>query len=309
MRIKRREKRVISTTHLDLHNERISKEALEQMAEQISKNPVPVNVEHNPLLPPIGRVVSASVEPTKDGEYALVGLVEIFDESSYATILNAESVIPSDETINALMTVDKELDFSQQLEADIRYDPRNYSEERVKAFCFENSRTLTLKDKLVARKAVEPPSVIWLTLLTPLVYFFAKGFFTKIGERLGEKVANELINAYESFKTSLVCLLNSRTKSDVPVLLLEFEHPITAAKVEGAVKSKSKVVVQNALDRTHELFVIVEYLIKNNPALKFERIQFVFNPKTKRWALNYLILDSGEILFGNYWSSSRRKKK
>lgn len=61
---------IASTTHIDRHNERMAKSALEGMAEQIKKKFIPQLIEHDPNQH-IGVILYGEVFQLKDGEYAL----------------------------------------------------------------------------------------------------------------------------------------------------------------------------------------------------------------------------------------------
>lgn len=69
----------IATTHVDRHGDRFTAGALHDMAEQISQQWIPMWIEHDPRIAPLGRTVAARVEPLEDGEYALMATSEIFD--------------------------------------------------------------------------------------------------------------------------------------------------------------------------------------------------------------------------------------
>jgi len=297
MKVLRREKVVISTTHIDLHNECLTKEALEGMVEQISNKSIPVNWEHNPIVPPIGSIVSASVEPTKDGEYALVGTIEVFDLSSFPTILESGLKLPA--TIS-----EKESDSYPtlgNLDIELQYDPRNYPEEIIKTFCSSISG-ITIRQKQIARKSVEPTPAIWLTLLAPAVYFFSKGFFT----RLGEQGADEFIGYYRDFKSRIISLIRSKRKNKLPILIIRFRYQET--EIEGAIQTQDSAALENALDGFSELLSITKKFIELNPDVRLKSVQSLFDPHGHKWVFNYLLTDSGEIIIGEHLGKDFRSK-
>lgn len=71
----------MATSHVDLHGDRILPSALEAAVRQIRKQYLPLIKEHDIRYPPRGRVVSAEVIKLHDGEYALQGTAEVFEES------------------------------------------------------------------------------------------------------------------------------------------------------------------------------------------------------------------------------------
>lgn len=54
-------KAITLTTHVDRHGDHFTREALVSMVDQIDKHYIPVNIEHDPRIPPQGRVVGAEV--------------------------------------------------------------------------------------------------------------------------------------------------------------------------------------------------------------------------------------------------------
>ncbi|MDD3861802.1 MAG: DUF4160 domain-containing protein [Candidatus Gracilibacteria bacterium] len=61
---------IASTTHVDRHNERMAKSALDSMAEQIKERFIPQLIEHDPNQH-IGVILYGEVFQLNDGEYAL----------------------------------------------------------------------------------------------------------------------------------------------------------------------------------------------------------------------------------------------
>jgi len=69
---------IASTTHIDRHNERMAKSALDSMAKQIKERFIPQLIEHDPNQH-IGVVLYGEVFRLKDGEYALGIVSGIFE--------------------------------------------------------------------------------------------------------------------------------------------------------------------------------------------------------------------------------------
>src|SRR5690242_1870816 len=96
-----------SSTHIDRHNTRMTKEALESMARQINSGRKPgATIEHDTTLPPIGKYLQAWVEPMEDGEYRLLMVQEIFEKDEPITLpdglqgLKRESTTDSSPFVN-----------------------------------------------------------------------------------------------------------------------------------------------------------------------------------------------------------------
>jgi len=71
---------IASTTHIDRHNERMAKSALDSMAEQVKERFIPQLIEHDPNQH-IGAGLYGEVFQLKDGEYALGIVSGIFENN------------------------------------------------------------------------------------------------------------------------------------------------------------------------------------------------------------------------------------
>lgn len=68
---------IISSTHIDRDGQRMAKEALEGMVQQIKEKYIPLDIEHRGTY--IGVVLSAKIRKFEDGEYALLGIMGVFE--------------------------------------------------------------------------------------------------------------------------------------------------------------------------------------------------------------------------------------
>lgn len=76
---------IASTTHVDRHNERFSKSALDSMAEQINEKIIPQLIEHD-WNQWVGVILYGEVFQLDDGEYALGVVSGIFEKEEEKTV-------------------------------------------------------------------------------------------------------------------------------------------------------------------------------------------------------------------------------
>ncbi len=86
--------RILATTHLDSHSEAITLEGLKSFVASVNAGHVPVGIEHDPRIAPVGRIASARVRPLDDGEFAAVGVVELFEAGDDPQLLEDGREIP-----------------------------------------------------------------------------------------------------------------------------------------------------------------------------------------------------------------------
>src|SRR5271157_5236664 len=113
---------VFATTHVDAHGERMALEGLESMANSISSSYLPFIAEHDPRNAPLGRVRSASVRARPDGEYEIVGEVELFEkgDGSLPRGDGRKLVIPRHDTNGLTIGFDRTYRFDED-QADISH--------------------------------------------------------------------------------------------------------------------------------------------------------------------------------------------
>lgn len=71
---------VIATTLVDRQGEKMTREALEDIVNCMSKSLIPIGVEHDPREPPLGRMSSGLVRQRDDGEFEAVAILDLFEE-------------------------------------------------------------------------------------------------------------------------------------------------------------------------------------------------------------------------------------
>lgn len=76
----KRSEGVIATTLVDKQGDKLTRQALEDIADCMSKSLIPIGVEHDPREPPLGRISSGFVRPRDDGEFEAVAILELFEE-------------------------------------------------------------------------------------------------------------------------------------------------------------------------------------------------------------------------------------
>ncbi|HTU46541.1 MAG TPA: hypothetical protein VMF91_15850 [Bryobacteraceae bacterium] len=161
----------ILTTHVDLHGDRFAPEGLESTAAGINCRYLPLTVEHDLRIPPIGRIVSAEVTSLPDGEHAIEADVEIFEENDTPEVLAGDG-----------RTVRISLDDIPTFIAE--FDRSYESESGQRTLAALRSLSPTSKTTPVVKKAVEPISML---IIAGGVFAFAAvatGFLNKLGSDL-----------------------------------------------------------------------------------------------------------------------------
>ena len=138
-------KDILATTRLDLHNERFALEALEDMVEQVKAKHIPLIIEHDPRVPPFGRMSHGEVQQLEDEEYAFVVTFEIFEAGDQIELIEEARSLP---TRNVPLG-----DFL------VTYD-RNFRNEEDQELLNEVANLLKTEPLEEGKKAFDPLSVL-----------------------------------------------------------------------------------------------------------------------------------------------------
>lgn len=227
---------IFATTHIDLQNERMALPALESMIEQANQYYIPVNIEHDPRIPPIGRIISAQLKQLDDGEYAVEGVIEAFESGD-------ESLLQAGDK-REIRLLEHSFDH-----LDISYD-RNYENASDQELIQDINSLLKTKSnpQIQIKKALDPIST--LTIGGAFILGgVAAGFLGKIGS-----------DAWDTFKEKLKILLNKK-KVEEKEKLLSFEFTIE----NDGYKINVEVILSNPTDNDIESFL--ENGLKNIDAI------------------------------------------
>ena len=169
------------TTHVDKHNERMSAEALNDFVNLVNQQYTPVGVEHDPRIPPIGRVISAQIEELPDGEFAVDGIAEIYETGQEIEFRDDGREIPIELPSEG-----------------IKISPdRSYLQPNDKELLIELESLVNGEIKPQLKKSVDPISIL-IIAASFAAGGIAQGFLGKIGEDVWEKLKfkiNELVNS------------------------------------------------------------------------------------------------------------------
>jgi hypothetical protein len=289
---------IAATTHVDLHGDQFTKEALEKTVEEFyTKNePVWGFWNHQVTLPPITVVTSQEVKEAGDGEYQLVVEGEFFEEKKFELLEESGLVF-------TVLTEDV-LEGSPDLPPilaheylEIIFDPRNFRQNDAKKIITSINEVVETKSDLIVRKAEIPQPILYVLVA------FAGGFIARYGEMVADKskeLAKELLwNISNRFNEFL-----SITKTQDPIDVV-FGIPISNSDivVEGCVEGATNKLLSYAWAKLPELSALGQEILIKNRSQYFRHLNFLLNPETLGWEVNYLtIRESNRIILGPRYS-------
>jgi hypothetical protein len=215
----------------------VTREAVRSMAEHLDGHSVPVNIEHDPTRPPVGRVVASSLVELANDELAVDGVIELFDATVEARIVSDSQLISVIEELDPSTTT------AQPLRLEI--DPRSYQIGDLEPVISAASVAGEVETATDALRFSALPDAL-LVVGIPSAFWFAQGFFTKLGENAADAVSAELREAYARFKGALRTLVADREPADTPpITLVKFVISRADGKsveVEGSTRDEGEVL-------------------------------------------------------------------
>jgi hypothetical protein len=166
---------IMATSHLDSHGDILTREFLESLARRVNTNAIPLGVEHDPRIPPIGRITSARVTTLEDGAFAVEAEAEVFEPGDNPPLIGGREIplrVPLEHHLQ------------------VSYDRSFYDEESQRLI---NEIAALFKSDPVReeKKALDP-----VTILTIVGAFtlggVASGFLNKIGSDLLDAVKKKI---------------------------------------------------------------------------------------------------------------------
>jgi hypothetical protein len=192
----------------------VTREAVESAAEQLASHPVPINIEHDPTNPPMGRMYGPELVEQEDGELALQATMEIRDSMPIVI----RSMTDYNEIEASLAAVEPE---RGPIGLDI--DASSYEEADLDALKGALAQAGDVEaQRNVVRFSVVPDAILYVALGSGAIatWWFARGFFTKLGEQAAESVGPDLAALYVAFKQRAREMVSRRKPADQPPITI-----------------------------------------------------------------------------------------
>src|SRR4030065_241004 len=135
----------LTSTHIDRHNDRMALSALESLVTHINTAYLPVGIEHDPRIPPVGRIASAEIKELEDGEYAVDAILDIFESGDIIELTDSKRLLPIHENIVG--------------ELHISYD-RNFRNAEDQILIKEIGELFDARPQEEMKKALDPITVL-----------------------------------------------------------------------------------------------------------------------------------------------------
>lgn len=303
---------IIATTHIDAHNERFTREALEKAAESVNHGNKPLlMLEHDMTIPPHGKMLFAGIEKRDDGEYQLVSEEEIFEEAEWFLFEDGTRLFREESKNDWTPFVDRyESLISDGYE--ISLDVVNFDSFAAAKTFIEEVKGLTktdFTDSGFGRKAAVPdPEIIIKLAETIAAYLIARDVVNKLADRILDEVGNAIADDAAAFYAFAKTIIGRYARYARPR-----GRPITYVfvvakqpRIEFIARTNDPDFVLSAImiEKLKAAISKTEHLGRTLGAAK---IQFLLD-ESGEWTFNYLLTASGGVVGTEQAFSNRARK-
>lgn len=284
-----------ATTHVDRHNMKMTKEALDSAAKQINGEACPtVGLEHDVTLPPLGKTLKGTVEPTKDGEFQLIILQEIFEKVTSVKLPDGGTAIMQESEIDKrpFITESKQLD-----KIHLAYDIVNFSSQN-EIDEFQNTIKETVDDKFfeqknIFRKAILPDPELVIALSKGLVaYLAAKKIIEKAGDKIIDKIVDDLAKFYDLTKIAVTHFIQYAIPKNRPVTYIIDAPGMPHIQFVAVTNDPNQLLTAIIEEKLKSRFAHADELKR---LFGVNKVQFILNSEGN-WDFNFMLTDTGAVI-------------
>lgn len=282
-----------ATSHLDLHNCRLSKEMLEELVNNINneKYAIRMGIEHDSSIMPIGKILSGKMLELEDGEYAVEIEQEIFEKlGTHTDSLNKIWYITGSYS-DTRPFADAQIEKVDNIKVSI--DPINFSQMGYEKLWNFYEQECQIDVECSMRKAVIPIPEIVITLMSGT---FAVMVGKKIAEKMSEQVAEDVVKIYDLIKKVVIETLKYIKKDNRPVTYLVRESG-ESFLLELAVITEKPECLFEALssEKICQIENEIDDFIKNFD-VEIDKIQCLYDKESGKWEINYVSTKDGKVI-------------
>lgn len=289
----KKQRYVISTTHVDSQGYRMAKSALESALPQLNgQRKIRLGLEHIRTFPPFGVMMNGEVFQGEDGHYYLAADSVYFDRQEFLNLEDGTKLVKESFSEGVHPFVECELDEANQIH--ISTDPANFSSHEevseVNKVVAEQSG-LEFAQSWFGRKSdlPDPETVITITKTLAIALGILK---TKIPEKIGEAIGDDLVKFYKLISSLAVETIKRVKPSNRPKNFV-IAYPNSECIIELVITTHKADRVLTSLSK--EKLETVQGKIEQLKNLKPEKIQFVYNDDDA-WEFNYLLSADGSTI-------------
>ncbi len=289
----RKQKYIVSSTHLDSQGYMMTKNALESMLPQLNGKRKPkLGLEHIRTFPPFGIMMNGEIIKGQDEHYYLTAEQVYFDKQDFITLEDGTKLLQ--ESFSEGEHPFAECAGNEINKISIGTDPANFETHKDINHIYELIRqeiNLEFDTKLFGRKSVlpDPETIISITKNIAIAIGLIK---TKIPEKIGEAIGEDLAKFYKLISKLTIETIKKVKPSNRPKNFV-ISYPNNECNIELVITTYKADTVLESL--TKEKLQVIADKVKQLRNLSPEKIQFTYSD-TSVWEFNYLLSKNGSVV-------------
>lgn len=288
-------KQIIATNNVDRQNEVIADEVLYRFVESINTNDsvMRMGLNHDTSIMPVGKVIKGTVVDLQDNSLGVEAQIDDFiydfhkiEGPDKQTLYSAESVIDK----RPFMEYEAEV----KEKVTVLLNPLNLNDddyEKLRHIIYDECDALV--EKSIKKNLIPDPEIIVHLLMGTVIYLTTKNTVNKVSEKLADKISDDVVNIYDNLKKIIASI------GKIVVGPKETTYVLTEPEqdVELVIKASNPEDVLNAIEIASDGYIASQtekYRRYLDGSLK--KIQYLFNVETKKWEVNYMVTNTGQVI-------------
>lgn len=288
-------KQIIATNNVDRQNEVIADEVLYRFVESINTNDfvMRMGLNHDTSIMPVGKVIKGTVVDLQDNSLGVEAQIDDFiydfhkiEGPDKQILYSAESVIDK----RPFMEYEAEV----KEKVTVLLNPLNFNDddyEELRHIIYDECDALV--EKSIKKNLIPDPEIIVHLLMGTVIYLTTKNTVNKVSEKLADKISDDVVNIYDNLK-KIIASIGKKVvgPKETTYVLTEPEQD-----VELVIRASNPEDVLNAIEIASDGYIASQtekYRRYLDGSLK--KIQYLFNVETKKWEVNYMVTNTGQVI-------------
>ena len=275
---------IMATSAVDSQGECMDSEALDLIVEQIRKHSLWVMYEHNPLVPPLGRVLAAKrLYAAESDIYFVASVTGLYDPDAIPGF--AEAGID----LGHLAEVEPNAEPTEAGEFKLEYSPHEIPFEIVQEMLSTAPPSIQREPKYNVRKSADPQAILTLAVA---LHFVLAPFSKKFLERFGDRAFDGCLSTVSWLKETVFERFSRLAREP----LFVFATPYRGCAVQFVVPSKDPKILAEATDSVHLAGESACALISSITTWGPEKVVYKYDATAKLWIPLYVATRSRGVI-------------
>lgn len=287
------QKGIAATTHVDAHGDKLSKNQLVKMANEINEREYAkgAGLAHDLLSLPIGKTIKGVVVPINSGEYALEIQQELFENYEVIKLRDGKRYVKAESKSDS-RPFDEE-NSVDDLKLSIYVDRMNFTEDAYQTFWGQFSDDEIIKRALI-RKSVLPDPEIVIALIRGTIFTLSALVAKKTLDKLSDSISSDIDKSYQLIKKAIYEFINHVKHNNNPITYV-FEDNYKDIFVQLIVRSENADIILNSISK-EKIYTVAQKIDELMEQFQISKIQLLYDADNENWEFRYLTTNTGAVI-------------